>query len=75
MFGLNLSEDLFFDLHLILGKIQDQIWVKTFFFLVCLHLILGKNQDQIWVKTSLDLISPNFGDPASIFVPPAKISI
>ena len=30
--GLNFSEDLFFDLHLILGKKWVVISVKTFFF-------------------------------------------
>ena len=30
--GRNLSENLFFALHLILGKKWDAIWVKTFFF-------------------------------------------
>ena len=50
--------------------------MKTFFF--ALHLILGKKWDQIWVKTFFDFsvtASLEFGGPASIFVPPEKISL
>ena len=95
-FRLWAREDLFFALHLILGRKWDEIRVKTFFFcffffcsspnfgekmgprvktfFFALHLILGRKWDQIRLKTFF-CSSPNFGSPASIFVPPGKISL
>ena len=52
--GLNLSEDLFFPLHLILGqKNRTKFEWRPFFLLF--HLILGKKLDWFWVEEFLIL--------------------
>ena len=57
-------------------KIRPNLSEDLFFF--ALHLILGKKSDQIWAKTfSKWSVSSsfNFGGPASISVPPEKLSL